>query len=131
MGKEEDEHILLDLKVRKSDVQRVGLVRVSDETISKLGIEEGDRVIISKDDVSILRRAHGDSGLKNDEIFIRPTARRQLNIKEGDIVKVEDFETLGEEIKERLGDVGDKIGESVEKLKERFRKEKEGEKEKK
>lgn len=124
MRKEEDEHISLDLKVRKSDVQRVGLVRVSDKTISKLEIEEGDRVIITKDDVSILRKAYGDSGLKNDEIFIRSTGRKQLDVKDGDIVKVEDYETIGEEIKERLGDIGDKIGESVDKLKEKFKKEK-------
>jgi len=128
MRKEVDEHISLDLKVRKSDVQRVGLVRVSDKTISNLGIEEGDRVIITKNEVSILRKAYGDSGLNNDEIYIRPTGRKQLNVKEGDIVKVEDYETIGEEIKERLGDIGDKIGESVDKLKERFKKEKEEEK---
>jgi len=128
MRKEVDEHISLDLKVRKSDVQRVGLVRVSDKTISKLGIEEGDRVIITKNEVSILRKAYGDSGLNNDEIYIRPTGIKQLNVKEGDIVKLEDYETIGEEIKERLGDIGDKIGESVDKLKERFKKEKEEEK---
>lgn len=128
MRKEVDEHISLDLKVRKSDVQRVGLVRVSDKTISNLGIEEGDRVIITKNEVSILRKAYGDSGLNNDEIYIRPTGIKQLNVKEGDIVKVEDYETIGEEIKERLGDIGDKIGESVDKLKERFKKEKEEEK---
>jgi len=127
MRKEVDEHISLDLKVRKSDVQRVGLVRVSDKTISKLGIEEGDRVIITKNEVSILRKAYGDSGLNNDEIYIRPTGIKQLNVKEGDIVKLEDYETIGEEIKERLGDIGDKIGESVDKLKERFKKEKEEE----
>ena len=130
MNKEEDKHISLDLKVRKSDIQRVGLVRISDKTISKLEIEEGDRVIITKDDVSILRMAYGDSGLKNDEIFIRPTGRKQLNIKDGDIVKVEDYETIGEDIKERLGDIGDKIGESVDKLKDRFKRE-EGEDKKK
>jgi len=130
MNKEEDKHISLDLKVRKSDIQRVGLVRISDKTISKLEIEEGDRVIITKDDVSILRKAYGDSGLKNDEIFIRPTGRKQLNIKDGDIVKVEDYETIGEDIKERLGDIGDKIGESVDKLKDRFKRE-EGEDKKK
>lgn len=130
MNKEEDKHISLDLKVRKSDIQRVGLVRISDKTISKLEIEEGDRVIITKDDVSILRKAYGDSGLKNDEIFIRPTGRKQLKIKDGDIVKVEDYETIGEDIKERLGDIGDKIGESVDKLKDRFKRE-EGEDKKK
>ena len=90
----------ISLKIRKSDIERVGVVRVNDEILKKIGVEEGERVVISKDEKMILRKAFCDESVKKDEIFLRPTAREELDIKEGDEVKVEDYETLGEEIKE-------------------------------
>jgi formylmethanofuran dehydrogenase subunit D len=113
------------LKVRKSDIKRVGVVRVNDEVLTKLGIQEGERVVISKDEQMIIRKALGDETVKKDEIFLRSTARNELDVKEGDEVKVEDYETIGEEIKEKLGEVKEKIGKGVGKIKERFKKEKE------
>jgi len=109
------------LKVRESDIKRVGVVRVNDEVLKKLGVEEGERVVITREELMILRKAYGDKSVKKDEIFLRPTAREELGVNEGDIVKVEDYETLGEDIKEKLGDVKEKIGKGYSKLKERFR----------
>lgn len=123
MNKEVDEHISLDLKVRKSDIERVGIARVNDKVLSKLQVEEGERVVITKDEQSILRKAFGDEAVKEDEIFLRPTSREELDVKEGDVVKVEDYETVGEEIKEKLGDIKEKLGKGVSKLKEKFKKE--------
>lgn len=123
MNKEVDEHISLDLKVRKSDIERVGIARVNDKVLSKLRVEEGERVVITKDEQSILRKAFGDEAVKEDEIFLRPTSREELDVKEGDVVKVEDYETVGEEIKEKLGDIKEKLGKGVSKLKEKFKKE--------
>jgi len=114
----------ISLKVRKSDIERVGVVRVNDEVLNKLGVEEGERVVISKDEQMILRKAFGDKSVKKDEIFLRLKAREKLGVKEGDKVKVEDYETLGEDIKEKLGDVKEKIGKGVDRIKKKFRKEK-------
>ena len=130
----EEESISFDLKVRKSDIERVGVVRMNDKTITKLGVEEGERVVISKGEQSIIRKAFGDEAVKEDEIFIRPTGREELDVEEGDIVKVEDFATIGEDIKEKLGDfkeyvkegagdIKDKIGDGVDKIKDKFGKE--------
>jgi len=115
----------ISLKVRKSDIERTGVVRVNDEVLKKLGVEEGEQVVISKDEQMILRKAFGDEAVKKDEIFLRPDAREKLDIKEGDKVKVEDYETLGEDIKEKLGDVKGKIGKGFGKIKDRFKKEEE------
>lgn len=113
------------LKVRKSDIERIGIVRLNDEVLSKIDVGEGERVVISKDEKIILRKAFGDNSVKKDEIFIRPDGREDLDVVEGDKVKVEDYETIGEDIKEKLGDVKDKIGEGFEKMKSKFKKEEE------
>lgn len=117
----------ISLKVRKSDIERKGVIRVNDEVLKKLGVEEGERVVISKDEQIIIRKAFGDETVKKDEIFLRPKAREELGVKEGDKVKVEDYETVGEDIKEKLGDVKEKIGKGFGKIKERFKKEEEEE----
>ncbi|MEA3457400.1 MAG: hypothetical protein U9R21_01835 [Candidatus Thermoplasmatota archaeon] len=138
MNKETNEPISLDLKVRKSDIERVGVVRLNDKILSKLGVEEGERVTVSTDEQTILRKAFGDEAVKNDEIFLRPTSREELDVEEGDVVRVEDYETLSEDIKESLGDIKEKTGKSigsirkklgagVTKIKEKFRKEEEDE----
>ena len=130
----EEESISFDLKVRKSDIERVGVVRMNDKTLTKLGVEEGERVVISKGEQSIIRKAFGDEAVKEDEIFIRSKGREELDVEAGDIVKVEDFETIGEEEKEKLGDfkeyvkegagdIKEKIGEGVDKIKDKFGKE--------
>ena len=130
----EEESISFNLKVRKSDIERVGVVRMNDKTLTKLGVEEGERVVISKGEQSIIRKAFGDEAVKEDEIFIRPTGREELDVEDGDTVKVEDFETIGEEVKEKLGDfkeyvkegagdIKEKIGEGVDKIKDKFGKE--------
>ena len=130
----EEEQISFDLKVRNSDIERVGIVRINDKTLTKLGVEEGERVVISKGEKSIIRKAFGDEAVKKDEIFIRSKGREELDIEPGDIVKVEDFETIGEEVKEKLGDfkeyvkegagdIKEKIGEGVDKIKDKFGKE--------
>jgi len=115
------------LKVRKSDIERIGIVRLNDEVLSKIDVGEGERVVISKDEKMILRKAFGDKSVKKDEIFIRLDGREDLDVVEGDKVKVEDYETIGEDIKEKLGDVKDKIGEGFEKMKSKFKKEEEEE----
>jgi len=115
----------LSLKVRKSDIEKDGIVRVNDEVLTKLGVQEGERIVISKDEQIILRKAYGDDTINKDEIFLRPKAREELKVKEGDKVKVEDYETLGEDLKEKLSDVKEKIGKGVGRIKDRFRKEKE------
>ncbi len=130
----EEESISFDLKVRKSDIERVGVARINDKTLTKLGVEEGERVVISKGEQSIIRKAFGDEAVKEDEIFIRPKGKEELDVEAGDIVKVEDFETIGEELKEKLGDfkeyvkegagdIKEKIGEGVDKIKDKFGKE--------
>ncbi len=115
----------ISLKVRKSDIERVGVVRVNDEVLKKLGVEEGERVVISKNEQMVLLKAFGDKTVKKDEIFIRLKARDELDVKEGDKVKVEDYETLGEDIKKKMGDAKGRIGKGFSKLKERFKKEEE------
>lgn len=115
----------ISLKVRKSDIERVGVIRVNDEILKKIGVEEGERVVISKDEQMILRKAFGDESVKKDEIFLRPKAREKLGVKEGDKVKVEDYETIGEDIKEKLRDAKEKIGKGFGKIKKRFKKEEE------
>jgi len=117
----------ISLKVRKSDIERKGVIRVNDEVLKKLGVKEGERVVISKDEQMIIRKAFGDETVKKDEIFLRPKAREELGVKEGDRVKVEDYETVGEDIKEKLGDVKGKIGKGYSKIKERFKKDEEEE----
>ena len=130
----EDESIYIDLKVRKSDIERVGVVRMNDKTLTKLEVKEGERVVISKGEQSILRKAFGDAAVNEDEIFIRPAGREELDVEDGDIVKVQDFETISEDIKEKLGDfkeyvkegaddIKEKIGDGVDKIKDKFRKE--------
>lgn len=130
----EEESISFNLKVRKSDIERVGVVRMNDKTLTKLGVEEGERVVISKGEQSIIRKAFGDEAVKEDEIFIRSKGREELDVEAVDIVKVEDFETIGEEEKEKLGDfkeyvkegagdIKEKIGEGVDKIKDKFGKE--------
>jgi len=115
----------ISLKVRKSNIERAGVVRVNDEVLKKLGVKEGERVVVSKDEQMILRKAFCDKMVKKDEIFLRPKARDELGVKEGDKVKVEDYETLGEDIKEKLGDVKEKIGKGFGKIKDRFKKKEE------
>ena len=113
----------ISLKIRKSDVERVGVVRVNDEILSKLEIEEGDRVTVSKDEEAVIRKAFGDSSVKKDEIFLRPTAREKLEVNDGDIVDIEKYETVGESVKEDLGDIKTKLGAGIDKIKEKFKKE--------
>ncbi len=113
------------LRVRKSDIERKGVIRLNDEVLKKLGVEEGEQVVISKDEKIIIRKAFGDESVKKDEIFLRPQAREELSVKEGDKVKVEDYETLSEDLKEKLGGVKEKIGKGFGKIREKFKKEEE------
>ena len=122
MNKESDETIFLNLKVRKSDVEQKGIIRVNDKVLSNLGVKEGERIVVSKGEQVVLRKAFGDESVNEDEIFLRPTAREDLDVNEGDIVKVEDYETIGDDVKEKLGDVKEKISKGFSKLKEKFRK---------
>ena len=78
------------LKVRKSDIERIGIVILNDEVLSKIDVGEGERVVISKDEKIILRKAFGDNSVKKDEIFIRPDGHEDLDVVEGDKVNVED-----------------------------------------
>jgi len=118
----------ISLKVRKSHVERVGGARINDEILLKLGIKTGERVVVIKDEQMIIRKAFGDKAVKKDEIFLRSTAREELNVKDGDTVLVEDYKSLGEAAKVKLSGAKEKIGKGVGKIKKRFRKEdKEGE----
>ena len=58
----------ISLKVRKSDVERVGMVRVNDEVLTKLGVQEGKQVVISKDEQMILRKKHEAEERERQEI---------------------------------------------------------------
>lgn len=135
----EKEDLIVEMKVRRSEIEKDGIIRMNKDTLSRLlGDDENGRITISTDDKTIIRKAIGDETVKKDEIFIRPDTRKLLNVDEGDMVLVEDYDTISEEVKERLGDAREKTGEninkirsklgkSITKIKERFKKEEEEE----
>lgn len=120
MNNEEKKDIILEMKVRKSDIERSGLVRMNDNTLSKLGVDEDKRITISTDEKTLIRKAIADSSVKKNEIFLRPDEREQLDVDEDDIVLVEDYDTISEEVKESLGDAKEKAGESIHKIRSRL-----------
>ena len=100
MAKEE---IKIDLEVKESYIEgEDGVARINDNTLRKLGAEEGHSITVSAEKKSILVTIYGDNLIEDNLISLRPGDRKKLKVSKGDKVSLSLAKPLGASIKEKL-----------------------------
>ena len=133
---EDEEDKVITLKVIKSPIHGEGIARMHEKHLKEVEIEEGELGVVyvdeteDEDEKAILVKIFTDNMMQEGVIRLRKDDRKSLGVKEGDIVKVTEFHSASERIKELLGDVKEKIEDLKDKVVGFFKHDKEKEKEK-
>ncbi len=84
----------IDLEVEESPVRTSGRVRVNEESLKELGLQEGSLVVVSAPAKDILVNIYCDDLIEKDKIKIRVEDRSKLSVEEGDLVHIRKHEGL-------------------------------------
>lgn len=112
---EDQEDRVITLKVTKSPIHGEGIARMHEKHLKEIDVEEGELGIVYIDETedekerAILVKIFADKMMDEGEIRLRKDDMKSLEIKDGDVVKVTEFHSASERIKEVLGDVKDKM----------------------
>ncbi len=84
----------LTLKVEESPVKSGGRSRVSQDTLKKMSLAEGELVVLSSNNKDILVTLYCDNLIGNGKIKIRHQDLKKLGVKDGDEVTIKQHQSL-------------------------------------
>lgn len=104
----------IELTVVNGEINRSGIARVKTSIFDQLDLDdENQKITITYNDKSIIRKAFADEFVDEQAIFLREDAREELNVNEGDKVSISAYKTIEEKAEEGYSDTKQKIKEKV------------------
>lgn len=102
MVNDNDEHIVLRLPVRKSKIFSIesGIARIHSSHMDMFEDEEEHRVVLKHEKKDIVVILLSDRLAPKDTITLRAGDMEDLEIHEGDVVEIEPYHKLTDELKE-------------------------------
>jgi hypothetical protein len=103
MTNENDEEVVLKLPVRKSMISSVegGIARIHSSHMDMFEEDEEHRVVLRNDKKDIVVILVSDRLAPKDTITLRTGDMEDLDVDEGDIIEIEPYHKLTDELKER------------------------------
>lgn len=107
-------HEPIELTVAEGKVDRSGVARIQPSLYEQLGLnEDNQKISITYNDKTIIRKVFADEFVDNLAISLREDAREELNVKAGDKVKIQQYESIGEKTEKGYAETKEKIKEKV------------------
>lgn len=126
-----EDDVVIQLKVHKSPIHGEGIARMHEKHLKEIEVEEGELGVVfvgeEDEEKAILVKIFADKMIDEGMINLRKGDLKALEIDEGDLVNVTEFHKASDILKEKLGDVKEKMEHLKDKIVGFFKKEDEEE----
>jgi hypothetical protein len=102
LDKEKDEEVVIELPVHKSAISSVdkGIARLHSSHMDMFEEDEDHMVLISNEKKKIVVKLVSDRFARKDMIILRSGDMEDLDVREGDMVSIEPYHKMTDELKE-------------------------------